>query len=33
MWKKIANVLELNVDNNDISILTKAFGLKAEILK
>lgn len=33
MIKSIANVLELNVDNNDITILTKAFGLETEMLK
>jgi len=32
MIKSIVNVLELNVDNNDITILTKAFGLETEIL-
>lgn len=33
MIKSIGNVLELNVDDNDITILTKAFGLEAEMLK
>ncbi|CAI6366083.1 unnamed protein product [Macrosiphum euphorbiae] len=33
MIKSIANVLELNVDDNDITILTKTFHLEAEMLK
>ncbi|XP_050059714.1 zinc finger MYM-type protein 1-like [Aphis gossypii] len=33
MIKSISNVLELNVDDNDITILTDAFGLEAEMLK
>lgn len=31
--KSIDNVLELNVDDKDITILTKAFELEAEMLK
>lgn len=31
--KTVANALKLNIDNNDIFILTKAFGLEAEIYK
>lgn len=33
MIKSIANALELNVDDNDITILTKTFHLEAEMLK
>lgn len=32
MIKSIVNVLELNVDYKDITILTKTFGLEAEML-
>ncbi|KAL4119614.1 hypothetical protein QTP88_012412 [Uroleucon formosanum] len=33
MIKSVASILELNVGDNDITILTKTFNLKAEILK
>lgn len=33
MIKSVANLLELNIDDNDITILTKTFNLEVEILK
>jgi len=33
MIKSVANLLELNVDDNDITILTKTFNLEAKMLK
>lgn len=33
MIKRVANVLELNFDDNDITMLTKTINLEAEMLK
>jgi len=33
MIKRVGNLLELNVDDNDITVLTKTFNLEAEVLK